>query len=275
MEAPDRPRTTARTLRHVAHLPGRRPAPSQRPPGCSRRPCCLAMPGGSARFARKSRRRTAGPASASSCDQLQGSADTADSCKTSAWRQSGWTSRCALSLQDAAHVGTLNSSPGSPLCCRWTQSAKWEPGSASNDCGGPSSRISPSSSQITRSHDWAELTSWVIVMEVRPSVSVSRALQDRIPGGRIKPGRRLVQDHDGGLSEHGAGDGQPLTLAPGKIVGRLAEDGFVALGQCADETVGLGKGCHGFDLLIGGIEAAEPDVLPDRSSEQHGVLEQD
>src|SRR5699024_160591 len=53
----------------------------------------------------------------------------------------------------------------------------------------------------------------------------------------------------------------------------VVDHGVVALGQLAHEVVDVG-GAGGFeDLLVGRVQAAVADVLPDRALEQPGVLQ--
>src|SRR4051794_22505440 len=79
----------------------------------------------------------------------------------------------------------------------------------------------------------------------------------------------LVEDQDGRVAEHGAGQGDPLALATGEAEPALADDRVVAVGQTCDELVRIGAAGGGHDLVAGGVAVAVGDVPGD------GVLEQD
>ena len=84
---------------------------------------------------------------------------------------------------------------------------------------------------------------------VRPAIaSRSPALIARL-GGRVDRGGGVVEDQDPRIGEQGAGDRHPLALAAGEGQAALADAGVVAVGQFADEGVGLGEARRRFDLL--------------------------
>ena len=58
-----------------------------------------------------------------------------------------------------------------------------------------------------------------------------------------------------------------------RLAAVAGEHGVVAVGQAADEAVGVGQLGGGDALLVGGVQAAVADVLHHRAGEQVGVLE--
>ena len=72
---------------------------------------------------------------------------------------------------------------------------------------------------------------------------------DRRLGGRVDRGGGVVEDQDPRVGEQGAGDRDALALAAGEGQAALADPGLVAVGQLADEVVGLGAARRRFDLL--------------------------
>jgi len=74
---------------------------------------------------------------------------------------------------------------------------------------------------------------------------------------------RLVEDHDPGVEQQRAGDGQALALAAGQVGALLAKDGVVALGQADDEIMGIGQPGGGDRFLAAGLLAAVGDVVVD------------
>ena len=79
----------------------------------------------------------------------------------------------------------------------------------------------------------------------------------------------FVEDEDGGVFVHGAGDGEALALAAGEFGAALADDGVVALGLAGDEVMGVCDfgGCLYALYVGGGISVG--DVLGD------GIVEED
>ena len=84
---------------------------------------------------------------------------------------------------------------------------------------------------------------------VRPAIASLQAGLDRRLGGRVDRGGGVVEDQDPRVGEQGAGDRDPLALAAGEGQAALADPGLVAVGQLADEAVGLGPPRRRFDLL--------------------------
>src|SRR5204862_1365323 len=80
---------------------------------------------------------------------------------------------------------------------------------------------------------------------------------------------------DRGIPDQRPGDGDALPLAPGERRTALADDGVVALFEARDELVRVRRLGRGDDLFHPGIALAVGDVLPDRRSHEHGILEHD
>ena len=95
---------------------------------------------------------------------------------------------------------------------------------------------------------------------------------DRRLGGRVDRGGGVVEDQDPRVGEQRAGDRDPLALAAGEGQAALADPGLVAVGQFADEGVGLGAARRRFDLLAGRVDAGVGDVLGDAGGEEEAVV---
>ena len=92
-------------------------------------------------------------------------------------------------------------------------------------------------------------------------------------GAGVDGGGGLVQNQHRRQAQHHAGDAQQLLLALGQHAAVLADDGVIAVGQSADEGVGVGGLRGGDHLLVGGVGLAHDDVLPDGAGLQPGVLQ--
>ena len=64
-----------------------------------------------------------------------------------------------------------------------------------------------------------------------------------------------------------------LALALGEVRAVAGEHGVVAVGQAADEAVGVGELGRGDALLVRGVKVAVADVLHDRAGKEVGVLQ--
>ena len=99
-------------------------------------------------------------------------------------------------------------------------------------------------------------------------------LEQALVGG-VERGGGLVEQHDGGVLEDGAGDRDALALAARETGPALADRRVVPLGQRPDEVVGLGGAGRRDHLVAGGVGPAEGDVLGHGAGEQVDVLEHD
>src|SRR5699024_10804092 len=64
-----------------------------------------------------------------------------------------------------------------------------------------------------------------------------------------------------------------LLLPAGQFQAALADGGVVAIGEAADERVGVGAARGVLDLGVGGVGAAVGDVFADGAGEERRVLE--
>ncbi len=104
--------------------------------------------------------------------------------------------------------------------------------------------------------------------------SLQRALDFPLGAGVERAGG-FVQQQDRRVLEDGAGDGDALLFAAGKLQAALAHHGVIALRQLDDEFVDLGQPRRFLDLGIAGADPAIGDVVADRVVEQHRVLRND
>ena len=91
----------------------------------------------------------------------------------------------------------------------------------------------------------------------------------------VKRGGSLVEDQDGRILEHGAGDGDALPLAARELCAPISDVGVIALRQGTDEPVGIrhaGSRLNGFpaDPFL-----TEGDVAVNRVVEQECLLGHD
>ena len=91
-------------------------------------------------------------------------------------------------------------------------------------------------------------------------------------GTGINGGGGLVQNQHGGQAEHDTGDAEQLLLALADVAAVLGDDGVVALGQAADEAVGMGCLGRSHHLVEGGVRLAVGDVLPHGAGPKPGIL---
>ena len=89
---------------------------------------------------------------------------------------------------------------------------------------------------------------------------------------RVDAGGGLVENDDGCILQHGAGNGNALLFAAGKVAATPAADGVVALIQLADEIIAPGSPGYRLDFRIGGVQAAHADVVPHRAVKEVVVL---
>ena len=82
-----------------------------------------------------------------------------------------------------------------------------------------------------RSANWIEARLWEIRNVVRSLANSSMALRIRSLVLDIDGAGGLVEDQDGGVAEHGAGQRDALPLAAGESVAALADDRVVAVRQ--------------------------------------------
>jgi hypothetical protein len=95
---------------------------------------------------------------------------------------------------------------------------------------------------------------------------LERDLQLRLVLG-VEMTRGLVEHQDGRIPQQRARDGDPLPLPAREPHPALSERRLVALGQSADELLGLGRLSGALDLGAGGPRPPQRDVLGHRSIE--------
>ena len=88
----------------------------------------------------------------------------------------------------------------------------------------------------------------------------------------VDRGGRVVEQQQPGVGDQRPGEGDPLPLAAGERESLLADDAVVALGQLADELVGLGRPGRGEDLLLGRVRPSVGDIGLDRVGEEERLL---
>ena len=77
----------------------------------------------------------------------------------------------------------------------------------------------------------------------------------------ISEGGRLVPNHNGGVLQNGAGDGDALTLPAGELLARVSGRRIPAMLQPADEFFALGRLSSRQHFLVRGSRTPQPDVL--------------
>ena len=88
----------------------------------------------------------------------------------------------------------------------------------------------------------------------------------------IGHGGGLVEQQNGGVQQHGPGDGDALLLAAGQ--GRVPpKDGVVTIGKGHDLLIDMGDPGGVAHLLQVGVGASQRDVLAHRRAQELGVLE--
>ena len=94
-------------------------------------------------------------------------------------------------------------------------------------------------------------------------------------GFGVDAGCGLIQNEDGGIGNHGAGEGEELFLSDGQAAAPFAQLGVIALFQPHDEVVGVYRFGGGHDFLIRCIQLSVADVVPDGAGEQEIILGHD
>ena len=90
---------------------------------------------------------------------------------------------------------------------------------------------------------------------------------------RVGKGGGLVQDQDGHIFQHGAGNGNALLLATGKIHALGADDGMDTRRKFLHNIHALCSFQRCQHLCFGGLRSAQTDVVQNAALEQAAVLE--
>ena len=85
----------------------------------------------------------------------------------------------------------------------------------------------------------------------------------------------FVEEHDGGVLEDGAGDGNSLAFTAGERVAVFTNDCVVTLRELLDKVIAVGEFCSSQDFFVGGVAFTDANVVADGSVEQHDILEDD
>ena len=102
-----------------------------------------------------------------------------------------------------------------------------------------------------------------------------QSLLDVLLGLGVDARRRLVEDQDLGVGGHDAREGEQLPLAVGEVGAALGEVGLVALGQSADEAVGVDEAGGRLHPGVVHLGVAQPDVVAHGAGEDVKILEHD
>lgn len=85
----------------------------------------------------------------------------------------------------------------------------------------------------------------------------------------------FVKEHDRGVLEDGASDGNALAFAAGERVTVFADDGVVALRELLDKFIAVCKFCSSQNFFVCGVAFTDADVVADGGVEEHDILEDD
>ena len=113
---------------------------------------------------------------------------------------------------------------------------------------------------------------WATMIVVRPDLEPVERVLDEPLRFVVERAGRLVEEQDRRVLEDRPGDRDALALAARQPRAAVADDRVVAVGQRADEVVGVGRPGRGDDLGLGRVEPAVQDVLADRAAEQRRLL---
>ena len=91
-------------------------------------------------------------------------------------------------------------------------------------------------------------------------------------GLRVQRARRLVQDEDARIGEHGSCDGEALSLPARQLHAPLPNHRVVSVRKGDDEVMCVRGPCRGDQIAVGGSRSADLEVLCDGSGEQQHLL---
>jgi hypothetical protein len=88
----------------------------------------------------------------------------------------------------------------------------------------------------------------------------------------VQAGGGLIEDEQWGADQCGAGNGNALTLSIRQGHAALAHHGIVATRQPGNKLIRIGEAGGSLDLLVCGIQPAQPDILPYGQGEEEAFL---
>ena len=103
---------------------------------------------------------------------------------------------------------------------------------------------------------------------------IHAALHERLRAG-VDGACRLVEDHDRRIGHGRARDAQQLPLPLAQAAAVTLEHGVVAVGQHADEVVGIGKLRRGDAFIIRRSRISVADIFHDRTGKEIHILQHD
>src|SRR5713101_8193886 len=92
-------------------------------------------------------------------------------------------------------------------------------------------------------------------------------------GVGIQPAGWFIKDQNGGTTQNGSGNRDPLLLAAGKCGATLGEQGFIAIWEHVNELRGIRYNRSLDNLPVAGVWTSESDVFADCPAEEQGVLQ--
>ena len=89
----------------------------------------------------------------------------------------------------------------------------------------------------------------------------------------IKRRGGLVQYQNGGVFQHGAGNGDALLLSTGKLQAALTNNGVIAIREGLDKLMGIGALGDVHDFFLRGTRLAVGDIFANGAGEEVRLLE--
>ncbi len=105
----------------------------------------------------------------------------------------------------------------------------------------PLSATTPPAMTMILSASRMVLSRWAIAMDGLALHELFEGVDYQFFGFAVEGGGGLVEQEDGVVADHDAGDADALALASGESGAALADQGVVAEGHFGDELVGVGQ----------------------------------
>ena len=93
--------------------------------------------------------------------------------------------------------------------------------------------------------------------------------------GAVQAAGGFIENHNGGLANGGAGNGNALTLTAGEGGPPLAQDSVVALGEILNKVMGIGQTSRCLNLRFAGTKGTIGNVVADAGGKEYAVLQND